>query len=154
MRRPPRSTLTATLFPYTTLFRSQLQGSGRIRLPDGGIIRIGYDSQNGRDYTGIGKLMRDRCLLESGQTSMQGIMDYLHSHPEEGKAIMNENKSFLFFREITGPGLIGAMGLQVPGEVSVAADRKFILMGARIFLSLNRAEPNRSEEPAYGNRTI
>src|SRR3546814_4203718 len=154
IRRPPRSTRTDTLVPYTTLFRSrgyetpiyrrppdlvdvdlgqfsetlkgkrirgkvqgtsfvpyddraaieagalagrgleiawaadpveffflQVQGSGRIRLPDGGIIRIGYDSQNGRDYTGIGKLMRDRGLLESGQTSMQGIMDYLHSHP-------------------------------------------------------------------------
>src|SRR3546814_8807811 len=119
IRRPPRSTRTYTLFPYTTRFRSQ--GSGRIRLPDGGIIRIGYDSQNGRDYTGIGKLMRDRGLLESGQTSMQVIMAYLHSHPEEGKAIMNENKSCIFFREITGPGPIGAMGLPVTGEVSVAA---------------------------------
>src|SRR3546814_3660677 len=103
IRRPPRTTRTCALFPYTTPFRS-----------------------NGRDYTGIGKLMRDRGLLESGQTSMQGIMDYLHSHPEEGKAIMNENKSFIFFREITGPGPIGAMGLPVTGEVSVAADPKFI----------------------------
>src|SRR3546814_2221717 len=73
---------------------------------------------------------------------MQGIMDYLHSHPEEGKAIMNENKSFIFFREITGPGPIGAMGLPVTGEVSVAADPKFIPMGAPIFL---RSEEHTSE---------
>src|SRR3546814_16967596 len=87
----------------------------RIRLPDGGIIRIGYDSQNGRDYPGIGKLMRDRGLLESGQTSMQVIMDYLNSHPEEGKAIMNENNSSIYFREITGATPIGAMVLTVTG---------------------------------------
>src|SRR3546814_2471975 len=55
---------------------------------------------------------------------------------------MNENKSFIFFREITGPGPIGAMGLPVTGEVSVAADPKFIPMGAPISLSMDRAEPN------------
>src|SRR3546814_17835848 len=55
---------------------------------------------------------------------------------------MNENKSFIFFREITGPGPIGAMGLPVTGEVSVAADPKFIPMGAPIFLSMDRAAPN------------
>src|SRR3546814_17060700 len=70
-------------------FFLQVQGSGRIRLPDGGIIRIGYDSQNGRVYTGIGKLMRDRGLLKSGQNSMKGLIDYLHSTPEEWKALKN-----------------------------------------------------------------
>jgi membrane-bound lytic murein transglycosylase A len=123
-------------------FFLQVQGSGRLRLPDGSVMRIGYDSQNGRDYTGIGKLMRERGLLADGQTSMQGIMDYLRSHPEEGKAIMNENKSFVFFRELNGAGPLGAMGLPVTGRASVAADPKFVPLGAPIFLSLDRAEPN------------
>lgn len=123
-------------------FFLQVQGSGRLRLPDGSIMRIGYDSQNGRDYTGIGKLMKDRGLLGAGQTSMQGIMDYLRSHPEEGKAIMNENKSFVFFREVNGAGPPGAMGLPVTGRASVAADPKFVPLGAPVFLSLDRAEPN------------
>src|SRR3546814_17587410 len=99
--------------------------------------------------------MRDRGLLESGQTSMQGIMDYLHSHPEEGKAIMNENKSFIFFREITGPGPIGAMGLPVTGEGSVAADPKLSPMGAPIFFSIDRADTNgtsNGQEPHGGNK--
>ncbi|MBK5264308.1 MAG: MltA domain-containing protein [Alphaproteobacteria bacterium] len=123
-------------------FFLQVQGSGRLRLPDGSILRIGYDSQNGRDYTGIGKLMKDRGLLGPGQTSMQGIMDYLRSHPDEGKAIMNENKSFVFFRVIDGAGPLGALGVPVTGHASVAADPKFVPLGAPVLLSLDRAEPN------------
>ncbi|OYY67801.1 MltA domain-containing protein, partial [Sphingomonas sp. 28-63-12] len=75
------------------IFFLQIQGSGRLRLPDGGVMRIGYDSQNGRDYTGIGALMRERGLLQSGQASMQGIIAWLHAHPDEGRVLMQENKS-------------------------------------------------------------
>lgn len=123
-------------------FFLQVQGSGRLRLPDGSIMRIGYDGQNGRDYVGIGKLMRDRGLLQPGQTSMQGIMEYLRTHPEEGRSIMKENKSFVFFREITGAGPLGALGLPVTGRASVAADPRFVPLGGPIFLALDRAEPN------------
>ena len=121
-------------------FFLQIQGSGRLLLPDGGVMRIGYDGQNGRDYTGIGKLMKDRGLIQAG--SMQDIMRYLRANPAEGAAIMNENKSFVFFREITGPGPLGAMGVPVTPEASVAADPKYIPMGAPVLLSLDRAEPN------------
>lgn len=121
-------------------FFLQIQGSGRLLLPDGGVMRIGYDGQNGRDYTGIGKLMKDRGLIQAG--SMQDIMRYLRANPAEGAAIMNENQSFVFFREITGPGPLGAMGVPVTPEASVAADPKYIPMGAPVLLSLDRAEPN------------
>ncbi len=127
-------------------FFLQIQGSGRLRLPDGEIMRIGYDSQNGRDYTGIGKLMRERGLLGPGETSLQGITAWLRRNPEEGRKIMQENKSFIFFRELTGPsaalGPLGAMGYPVIGETSVAADVKFVPLGAPVFLSMDRAEPN------------
>ncbi|WP_443027796.1 MltA domain-containing protein [Sphingopyxis sp. MWB1] len=122
-------------------FFLQIQGSGRLRLPDGQIVRIGYDSQNGRDYVGIGKLLLDRGELQSGQTSMQGILDYLRADPVRGAAVMNENPSWIFFRELTGPGPLGALGLPVTGRVSVAADPKFVPLGAPVFLSLDRAEP-------------
>jgi len=121
-------------------FFLQVQGSGRLNLPDGGVMRIGYDGQNGRDYTGIGKLMKDRGLIQAG--SMQDIMAYLRAHPAEGAAIMNENKSFVFFRELTGPGPLGAMGVPVTPEATVAADPKYMPMGAPVLLSLDRAEPN------------
>lgn len=123
-------------------FFLQVQGSGRLRLPDGSVMRIGYDGQNGRDYTGIGKLMRDRGLLGPGQTSMQGIMAYLRANPEEGRAIMRENKSWVFFKELTGAGTLGALGLPVTGRVTVAADPAFVPLGAPVLLSTDRSEAN------------
>ena len=121
-------------------FFLQVQGSGRLLLPDGGIMRIGYDGQNGRDYTGIGKLMKDRGLIQAG--SMQDIMAWLRANPAEGAQIMNENKSFVFFRELTGPGPIGALGVPVTAEATVAADPRYVPLGAPVLLSLDRAEPN------------
>ena len=121
-------------------FFLQVQGSGRLLLPDGGVMRIGYDGQNGRDYTGIGKLMKDRGLIQAG--SMQDIMAWLRANPVEGAQIMNENKSFVFFRELTGPGPLGALGVPVTAEATVAADPRFVPLGAPVLLSLDRAEPN------------
>ncbi len=121
-------------------FFLQVQGSGRLNLPDGTVMRIGYDGQNGRDYIGIGKLMKDRGLIQAG--SMQDIMAYLRANPVEGAAIMNENKSFVFFRELTGAGPIGALGVAVTAEASLAADPKYVPLGAPVLLSLDRAEPN------------
>lgn len=124
------------------IFFLQIQGSGRLRLPDGGIMRIGYDSQNGRDYTGIGALMRQRGLLQPGQTSMQGIVARLRAHPEEGRAIMRENKSFVFFRE-QQTAAKGALGYVVTGGVSAAVDPKFVPLGAPILLAMDRPEASR-----------
>ena len=121
-------------------FFLQIQGSGRLKLPDCNVMRIGYDSQNGRGYTGIGKLMRDRGLITDA--SMQGIVAFLHANPEEGRKIMQENKSYIFFRELTGARPLGAMGYPVVGEASIAVDVKFIPLGAPVWLSLDRAEPN------------
>lgn len=121
-------------------FFLQIQGSGRLKLPDGNVMRIGYDSQNGRGYTGIGRLMRDRGLITDA--SMQGIVAFLAANSEEGRKIMQENKSYIFFRELTGAGPLGAMGYPVVGEASIAVDVKFIPLGAPVWLSMDRAEPN------------
>ncbi|MCP3735287.1 murein transglycosylase A [Sphingomonas sp. RP10(2022)] len=121
------------------VFFLQIQGSGRLRLPNGEIMRVGYDTQNGRDYTGIGALMKARGLLAPGQTSMQGIVAWLHAHPAEGRAIMAENKSFVFFRELNTPP-VGAMGYVVNGGVSAAADVKYVPLGAPVFLSMDRQD--------------
>ncbi|WP_341207799.1 MltA domain-containing protein [uncultured Sphingomonas sp.] len=123
------------------LFFLQVQGSGFIRLDEGGVLRIGYDTQNGRDYTGIGALMKSRGLLGPGQSSMQGIVAWLHAHPDEGRAIMRENKSYVFFRELTGAPQ-GALGLPVSGGATVAADPKFVPLGAPVLLSMDRTDAN------------
>ncbi|QDZ06988.1 hypothetical protein FPZ24_05425 [Sphingomonas panacisoli] len=121
------------------LFFLQVQGSGDVRQPDGSTFRIGYDSQNGRDYTGIGKLMKDRGLIQRG--SMQDIVAWLRANPDQGRDIMRENKSYVFFRLLDGPPL-GALGLPVTGGVTVAADAKFIPLGAPVFLSMDRVDAN------------
>lgn len=123
-------------------FFLQIQGSGRLRLPDGSVMRIGYDGQNGRDYVGIGGMLKERGLLAPGQSSMQGIMAYLRAQPDGGRAVMHENRSFIFFRELTGPGPVGAMGVPVSPRATVAADPLFVPLGAPVFLSMDRAEAN------------
>lgn len=121
-------------------FFLQIQGSGRLTLPDGSVMRLGYAGQNGRAYVGIGKLMKDRGLLAPGQSTMQGIVAWLHAHPDEGDALMRENGSYVFFKELTGPGPLGALGVPVAGHVSLAADPAFAPLGAPVWLEADRTE--------------
>ncbi len=128
------------------LFFLQVQGSGRLRSPDGTIMRIGYAGQNGLPYTGIGGVMRSRGLLGTGPGqyagSMQGIMQYIREQPEAGKALMRENLSYVFFKESGSDGPYGALGVAVRNGDSVATDPAFVPLGAPVFLSLDRSEAN------------
>lgn len=129
-------------------FFLQVQGSGRLRAPDGRVMHVGYAGQNGRPYTGIGALMRERGLVGEGPGqypgSMQGIMQYLRDRPEEGRALMLQNRSFVFFRETPGAdargGPVGALGVPVRAGSSVAADPRFVPLGAPVWLELDRRE--------------
>ena len=127
-------------------FFLQIQGSGRLRAPDGSVMRIGFAGQNGREYTGIGSLMRQRGLLGTGPGqyagSMQGLVQYLHEHPEDGRALMRENKSWIFFKENLGDGPNGSLGVPVRARASVATDPMFVPLGAPVFLELDRNEAN------------
>jgi membrane-bound lytic murein transglycosylase A len=128
------------------VFFLQVQGSGRLHAPDGSVMRIGYTGQNGQAYTGIGGVMRNRGLLGSapGQYSgsMQGIMQYIREHPEDGRDLMRQNKSWVFFRELTGDGPLGALGVPVREGSSVAADPLFVPLGAPVWLSVDRNVAN------------
>lgn len=126
--------------PYEAFFL-EIQGSGRLRLPDGRIIRIGYDGQNGRDYVAIGRLLIEQGVLEKGKAGMAEILAWLRTHPDAAPAILNANPSKIFFRELEGDGPIGAMGVVVTPRVSVAADPAFIPLGAPLLVetSLSRS---------------
>ncbi len=121
-------------------FVLQVQGSGKLRLPDGKTMRIAYAGQNGRDYTGIGKVMKDRGLLQPGRTGMDDLTAWLKANPEQGKAIMRENRSWVFFKESNVAGAIGALNVPVTGRTSVATDPMFVPLGAPVVLSMDRAE--------------
>jgi membrane-bound lytic murein transglycosylase A len=127
-------------------FFLQIQGSGRLRTPEGEVIRIGYAGQNGREYVGIGGVMRERGLLGEGpgkySGSMQGIMAYIRQNPRDGRNLMRLNKSWIFFSELKGDGPLGALGVPVRRESSVAADPAYVPLGAPVWLGLDRAEAN------------
>ena len=122
------------------LFFLQIQGSGRLLLPDGGVMRIGYASQNGREYVAIGRLLRERGLLPAGGAKMSDIVNWIRAHPDEGRALMRENLSYIFFKELTGPGPLGALNVAVAPQTTVAADPKFVPLGAPVFLTMDRRE--------------
>lgn len=123
------------------LFFLHIQGSGRLRLPDGSVMRIGYDGQNGREYVGIGSRLRAMNALGPGQATMDGIIGWMKANPEGGRALMRENKSYIFFKVLTGDGPLGAMNVALTPEYSLATDPKFIPLGAPVWLDTSIPEP-------------
>ncbi|MEO8547710.1 MAG: murein transglycosylase A [Sphingomicrobium sp.] len=121
------------------LFFLEIQGSGQVRLPDGSVVPIGYADQNGREYVAIGRLLRARGVLPPGGASMQSIVDWMRANPDQGRALMRENLSYIFFRELDGPPL-GSLGVPVTPQATVAADPAFTPLGAPVFLALDRPE--------------
>ncbi|MGB0749920.1 MAG: murein transglycosylase A [Magnetospiraceae bacterium] len=126
-------------------FFLQIQGSGRVVLEDGSILRLGYDAQNGHAYTAIGRTLIDKGALTRENVSLQSIAAWLRAHPAEADTVMNSNQSYVFFRELTGPGPLGAQGLALTPGRSLAVDRRFIPLGAPIWL--DTTDPLAPEKP-------
>ena len=122
------------------LFFMEIQGSGRLRYPDGTVVRIGYDNQNGREYVAIGRLLKERGILPPGGTNMESIVAWMRANPDQAQALMEENSSYIFFKVLNGPGPLGALGIPVTPRATVAADPNFIPLGAPVFLALDRPE--------------
>jgi membrane-bound lytic murein transglycosylase A len=120
-------------------FFVQIQGSGRIRLSDGSTVRIGYDGQNGQSYVPIGRLLAERGELPRDAVSMQTIRAWLAAHPDAAAALMNQNPSYVFFREMSGDGPIGAQGVVLTAGRSLAVDRAFLPLGVPLWLDLEDA---------------
>ncbi|HYU94617.1 MAG TPA: murein transglycosylase A [Sphingomicrobium sp.] len=122
------------------LFFLEIQGSGRIRMPDGSVMRIGYAGQNGRDYVAIGRVLRDQGILPPGGAHMEAIKAWIRANPEQGRDLMRQNLSYIFFKELTGPGPLGALNVAVSPRATVAADPNFVPLGAPVYLQLDRRE--------------
>jgi membrane-bound lytic murein transglycosylase A len=117
------------------LFFLEIQGSGRIHFDDGTEMRVGYAGQNGRDYVAIGRLLRERGILPPGGANMESIKAWIRANPDQGRALMRENLSYVFFKELTGPGPLGALNVPVTPQTTVAADPNYTPLGAPIYLS-------------------
>ncbi len=115
-------------------FFLQIQGSGRIRLPDDSLVQIGYDGQNGQPYVSIGRLLVERGVLDRDGVSMQAIRAWIEANPAAGAALMAENPSYVFFREIQGEGPVGTQGVVLTAGRSLAVDRDFVPLGVPVWL--------------------
>jgi len=122
------------------LFFAEIQGSARVVFPDGSSMQIAYANQNGLPYTPIGKVLRDHGILPAGGASMQAIKAWVRANPDQARALMEQNASYIFFRVLNGPGPVGALNVPVTGHATVAADPKFVPLGAPVYLAVDRPE--------------
>ncbi|MDD2933749.1 MAG: murein transglycosylase A [Methylotenera sp.] len=124
------------------VFFLQIQGSGLVQLENGEQVHVGYANQNGHTYNSIGRLLIERGELTLAQASMQGIKSWARNNLDKLRELLNNNPSYVFFRELPAglPGPLGALGVPILGGRSVAVDPKFVPLGAPVFLSTT--EPN------------
>ena len=120
-------------------FFLQIQGSGLIELVDGKRMRAGYADQNGHPFRAIGRILADRGEMKLEEVSMQGIKGWISRNPTKATALLNENASYVFFREIdaTAAGPIGSLGVPLTAERSIAVDARFIPLGSIVYLATN-----------------
>jgi membrane-bound lytic murein transglycosylase A len=127
------------------LFFLQIQGSGRVQLEDGTRVKIGYADQNGHPYASIGRRLIDMGEMTADQASMQSIKRWAEMNPERLAVLLGHNPSYVFFRElpdaISGP--VGALGVPLTNEYSIAVDRSAMPLGVPVFLSTT--QPNTNE---------
>jgi membrane-bound lytic murein transglycosylase A len=119
-------------------FFLQIQGSGRVRLKEGGTVRVGYDGQNGHRYVPVGRLLIERGVIPRDKLTMTAIRSWMNRDPEAGAALRRKDPSYVFFREVKGDGPIGAEGAALSAERSIAVDRAFVSGSKRMSGSPSR----------------
>jgi membrane-bound lytic murein transglycosylase A len=121
------------------LFFMQIQGSGRVRLTDGTWVRLGYAAKNGHSYTSIGKRLLERGEKPPQGLTMQGLKSWLRADPARGRALMHENASYVFFRELpraeADKGPVGAQGVPLTPGRSLAVDASYHALGTPVFVT-------------------
>lgn len=115
-------------------FLLQVQGSGRVRLDEGGVLRVGFAGHNGHGYVSIGRVLIDAGELSPGRASWRDIREWIARNPTKVDALLGQNPRYIFFRKISGAGPIGAQGVPLTPRRSLAVDPKFIPLGAPLWL--------------------
>nr|WP_241523962.1 MltA domain-containing protein [Oceaniglobus indicus] len=129
------------------VFFLQIQGSGRVKLNDGGGLRVGYGGKNGHDYRSIGRELVRRGIYEAHQVSAQVIRNWVRRHPVEGPELLRHNPSFVFFREVNevpaDKGPLGAMNRSITTLRSIAVDPSATPLGAPVWIEKDGDDPMR-----------
>ncbi|MGB7244561.1 MAG: murein transglycosylase A [Sulfitobacter sp.] len=129
------------------LFFLQIQGSGRIRLPNGSGIRVGYAGANGHKYRSIGAELVQRGVYQPHQVSADVIKNWVRRNPDAGRELLFHNPSYVFFREVSQVpahlGPLGAMNRSITTLRSVAVDPAFTPLGAPVWIEKDGERPMR-----------
>ncbi len=123
--------------PVDTFFM-HIQGSGRIRLTDGSTVRVHYDGKNGHPYTSIGRYLIDTGMLAADKITMGALGRWLRADPDRGRHVMQQNASFVFFRELQGEeakGPLGVLSIPLVAGRSLAVDAGTHAIGTPIYVS-------------------
>lgn len=127
------------------LFFLQVQGSGRIKLSGGNVMRVGFGAKNGHPYSSIGKVLIARGVMGPDQVSADAIRDWVRANGAEGRALLWANESYVFFREVSEVppemGPLGAMNRSITPLRSIAVDPEFVPLGAPIWIEKDGANP-------------
>nr|WP_277749173.1 MltA domain-containing protein [Sinirhodobacter populi] len=118
-------------------FLAQVQGSVRLRMPDGAVLRLGYAGKNGHPYASIGRELVRRGVGPAERMTPDAIRDWCAANPDQVADLLNTNPSFVFFRILDLPpetGPIGSMGLPVTPGRSLAVDPEVIPLGAPVWI--------------------
>ena len=129
------------------LFFLQVQGSGRIRFPDGRVIRVGYAGANGHEYRSIGQELVRRGIYQPHQVSAQVIKNWVARSGSVGEELLYHNDSYVFFREVSevppDRGPLGAMNRSITTMRSIAVDPAFTPLGAPVWIEKDGTDPLR-----------
>ncbi len=131
-------------------FFLQIQGSGRLVLEDGSVVRVGYAGQNGHPYHAIGHDLVERGALTPETVSMQSIRSWLEAHPAEAREVMASDASYVFFRVLHGPGPVGSQGVPLTPGRSLAVDTGFLPLGAPVWLATRAPISDQGSDQATG----
>ncbi|SHH15792.1 membrane-bound lytic murein transglycosylase A [Cognatiyoonia sediminum] len=126
-------------------FFLQVQGSGRIKLPDGDVLRVGFAGKNGHEYSSVGQALIARGELQAHQVSADAIRNWVRRNPEEGRRLLWVNDSYVFFREVNEVparrGPLGAMNRSITSMRSIAVDPSINILGAPIWIEKDGENP-------------
>jgi membrane-bound lytic murein transglycosylase A len=111
-----------------------VQGSGLVRLNSGGTVRLGYDGGNGQPYVAIGRLLVERGEIPLKDLTMATLREWIAAHGDAGLALMRENPSYVFFKEIPNDGPLGSENVVLTAQRSLAVDRTYIPLGIPLWL--------------------
>ena len=144
---PPGDADTLAYLDPNDLLFLQIQGSGRLVLPDGEVLRAGYAAKNGHPYVAVGRTLVQEGHLTLEDVTMQTIRAWLAgADPRDAARVRHSNPSYVFFRELTlddpALGPLGAQGVQLTPGRSLAVDRRYHAMGAPMFLATEATDDN------------